>query len=165
MHNRTCMLLACSFLLSIFSLAADAPVRTCASLKQLGLPNVTITMAEMVAAGMFTPLDLKPDEKVPPVYKTVPAFCRVAATLAPTADSEIKVEIWMPAAGWNGKFRGVGNGGFAGSINYRGLAGTAAQGYAAASTDTGHSTEGAEWALGHPEKLIDYGFRGVHLMT
>ena len=114
---------------------------------------------------MFTPPDLKPDEKVPALYRATPAFCRVAATLAPTADSDIKVEIWMPAAGWNGKFRGVGNGGFAGSINYRGLAGSVMLGYATASTDTGHSSEGAEWGLGHPEKVVDYGFRAVHEMT
>jgi Tannase and feruloyl esterase len=165
MPNRACVLLACSFLLSTFSLAADAPARTCASLKQLTLPNVTITVAEPVAAGTFVPPNLKPDQKVPPLFKAAPAFCRVAATLAPSSDSDIKVEIWMPAAGWNGKFHGVGNGGFAGSINYSGLAGAVTQGYAVASTDTGHSTEGAEWALGHPEKVTDYGFRAVHEMT
>lgn len=165
MPNRACLLLACSFLPSTFSFSADSPARTCASLKQLALSNVTITLAEPVAAGMFTPPDLKPDEKVPAFYKSTPAFCRVAATLAPTADSDIKVEVWMPVTGWNGKFHGVGNGGFAGSINYRGLAGAVAQGYATASTDTGHSTEGAQWALGHPEKFIDYGFRAVHEMT
>jgi len=165
MQNRACALLACSFLLSTLCWSADAPARTCASLRQLALPNVTITVAQPVAAGMFTPPGLKPDKKVPPFYRATPAFCRVAATLAPSADSDIKVEIWMPAAGWNGKFRGVGNGGFAGYINYRGLAASVTQGYAVASTDTGHSTEGAEWALGHPEKIIDYGFRAVHEMT
>lgn len=165
MQNRACWLLACCFVLSTFSLASDVPARSCASLKQVALPNVTITLAEPVTAGMFVPPNLKQDEKVPPLYKSLPAFCRVTATLAPTADSDIKVEIWMPATGWNGKFRGVGNGGFAGSISYQGLALSVMQGYATASTDTGHSTEGAEWALGHPEKIIDYGFRAVHEMT
>lgn len=165
MLNRACALLAVSFLLATFTRAADTPVRTCASLKQLALSNVTITLAEPVAAGMFMPPGPKPDEKAHPVYKAAPAFCRVAATLTPTADSDIKVEIWMPASGWNGKFRGEGNGGFAGSINYLGLAGSVAKGYTSASTDTGHSNEGAQWAIGHPEKVIDYGFRAVHLMT
>lgn len=165
MPNRACSLLACSSVLSTLTWAADAPARTCASLKQLALPNVSITIAQPVAAGMFVPSNLKPDEKVPPLYKATPAFCRVAATLSPTSDSDIKVEIWMPASGWNGKFRGLGNGGFAGYIAYPGLAAAVTQGYAAASTDTGHSTEGAEWALGHPEKVIDYGFRAVHEMT
>jgi len=165
MRNRACLLLACSFLLSTLAWAADAPARTCASLKQLALPNVSITVAQPVAAGMFVPPNLKPDEKVPPLYKATPAFCRVSATLSPTPDSDIKVEIWMPVNGWNGKFRGLGNGGFAGYINYRGLASAVTQGFAAASTDTGHSTAGAEWALGHPEKIVDYGFRAVHEMT
>ncbi len=71
----------------------------------------------------------------------------------------------MPVSGWNGKFRGVGNGGFAGYINYEGLASSVMRGYAVASTDTGHSTGGADWALGHPEKIVDYGFRGIHEMT
>ena len=164
MPNRTCVLLAC-FFLSTFSVAAENPARTCASLKQLALPNVTITVAEPVTAGQFTPPDLKPNETVSPLYTATPAFCRVAATLAPTADSDIRIEIWLPSSGWSGKFRGAGNGGFAGSINYLALAGAVAQGYAAASTDTGHSMPGAVWALGHPEKLIDYGFRAVHLMT
>ncbi|HTZ90510.1 MAG TPA: tannase/feruloyl esterase family alpha/beta hydrolase [Alloacidobacterium sp.] len=122
-------------------------------------------MAETVAAAAFSPPDLKADEKVPHLYKTTPAFCRVTATLKPTADSDIKVEVWMPLRGWNGKFRGLGNGGFAGYIAYAGLAAAVTQGYAAASTDTGHSTQGAAWALGHPEKVVDYGYRAVHEMT
>jgi feruloyl esterase len=165
MQNRVCLLLTCCFLLSAFCFASDARPRTCASLQQLALPNSTITFAGPVAAGMFVPPSLQPDQKVPPLYKSAPAFCRVAATLTPTPDSDIKVEIWMPTSGWNGKFRGLGNGGFAGYINYTGLASALTLGYAAASTDTGHSTEGADWALGHSEKVADYGYRAVHLMT
>lgn len=165
MRNRACWLLGCSFLLSTLTWAADSPAVSCASLKHLAVPDLTVTVAEPVAAGMFVPPNLKPDQKVPQAYKTTPAFCRVAATVKPSADSDIKVEIWMPVSGWNGKFRGLGNGGFAGYIAYGGLAAAVTQGYAAASTDTGHSTEGGEWALDHPEKIIDYGFRGVHEMT
>lgn len=144
-------------------LAASA--QNCAGLLQLSLPNAKVTSAEIVAAGAFTPPDLKPDEKVPRLYRTVPAFCRVRATLTPTSDSDIKVEVWLPEKGWNGRFRGLGNGGFAGYIAYAGLAAGVTQGYAAASTDTGHSMQGAAWALGHPEKIIDYGYRAVHEMT
>jgi len=165
MLKRMFVLLA--FVFSVSALAGAAtgdPVGSCASLKQLLLPNVSITVAEPIAAGMFEPPH-KPDEKVPALYKSTPAFCRVMATLTPTPDSDIKAEFWMPASGWNGKLRGLGNGGFAGYIAYSGLAAAVTQGYAAASTDTGHSTEGAEWALGHPEKIIDYGFRAIHLMT
>ncbi|HEV3510177.1 MAG TPA: tannase/feruloyl esterase family alpha/beta hydrolase [Candidatus Sulfotelmatobacter sp.] len=142
-----------------------AAATSCASLKQLVLPNVTITVAATMAPGMFTPPQVKPDEKVPPQFKRAPAFCRVVATLTPSRDSDIKVEVWMPLSGWNGRFRGLGNGGFAGYIAYDGLAAAVTQGYAAASTDTGHSTTDAAWALGHPEKIVDYGFRAVHLMT
>jgi feruloyl esterase len=114
---------------------------------------------------MFTPPDLKSGEKVAPVFKSAPAFCRVTATLAPTPDSDIKLEVWLPVGEWNGKFKGVGNGGFAGFINYGDLAAGVRDGYATASTDTGHSTKGAEWALGHPEKVVDYGYRAIHEMT
>jgi len=168
MRNRAWLFLVASLFVPsalTSATAADAPARSCASLTQLNLPNATITSAAPVAAAAFLPPGLKPDEKVPPVFTSAPAFCRVAVTLTPTSDSDIKVEVWMPASGWNGKFRGIGNGGFAGYISYGGLAAAVSQGYAAASTDTGHSTQGAEWALGHPEKIVDYGYRGVHEMT
>src|SRR5437879_3509449 len=95
------------------------------------------------------------------------AFCRVVADARPSADSNIKIEVWMPVSGWNGRFRGQGNGGFAGEIGYQSLGVAAGQGYAAAGTDTGHSGSGldARWALGHPEKVIDFGYRAVHEMT
>ena len=162
MPNRSLLLVFALCTVPALVWAGESSAPTCASLRKLALPNVTINVAERVAAGAFVPPDLKPDEKVPPLYRKTPAFCRVSATLKPTADSDIKVEIWMPASGWNGRFRGLGNGGFAGYIAYRGLASAVTQGYAAASTDTGHSTEGAEWALGHAEKFVDYGYRAIH---
>ncbi len=133
---------------------------TCEGLAELKLPNTTITMAQSMAAGAFTP---STGSAAP--YKDLPAFCRVAGVIKPTSDSEIKFEVWLPSANWNGKFHGIGNGGFAGSITYQGLAGALARGYASASTDTGHSGGNAEWALGHPEKIVDYGHRAIHEMT
>src|SRR5439155_105962 len=97
--------------------------------------------------------------------KNLPAFCRVAATLTPTSDSEIKVEVWLPASGWNGKLQAVGNGGWAGSISYPAMGEALRRGYATSSTDTGHSGGNARFALGHPEKLIDYAWRSEHEMT
>jgi len=77
------------------------------------------------------------------------------------------MELWMPTQNWNGKFMGVGNGGFAGSI--QGLGGDMPQalrlGYATAGTDTGHQEQGGAWAIGHPEKMIDFGYRATHEMT
>ncbi len=133
---------------------------TCEGLAELKLPNTTITAAQPVATGAF-----KPTTGSAAPYKDLPAFCRVAGVIKPTSDSEIKFEVWMPSANWNGKFHGIGNGGFAGSISYAGLAGALARGYATASTDTGHSGGDASWALGHPEKLVDYGHRAIHEMT
>jgi feruloyl esterase len=97
----------------------------------------------------------------------IPAHCRVKMVLKPTSDSLINMELWLPTQNWNGKFMGVGNGGFAGSI--QGLNNdmpTALRlGYATAGTDTGHQEQGGNWAIGHPEKMIDFGYRATHEMT
>jgi feruloyl esterase len=98
-------------------------------------------------------------------YKDLPAFCRVVAEVSPTADSAIKMEVWMPTTGWNSRYQGQGNGGFAGMIVYPALGAAIKRGYAAAGTDTGHTGGDAAWALGHPEKVIDFGYRGIHEMT
>ena len=140
--------------------SSSASAQTCEKLADLKLPNTTITTAQSVAAGSFAPTT---GTSAP--FKDLPAFCRVAGVIKPTSDSDIKFEVWMPASGWNGKFQGLGNGGFAGSISQSGLAAPLSRGYATASTDTGHSGGDASWALGHPEKLIDYGYRAVHEMT
>jgi Tannase and feruloyl esterase len=142
---------------------------SCEQLAQLALPGTKITSAQTVAAGAFSrPEGVSAYLMAPPeFYKQLPAFCRVTAVATPTADSDIKIEVWMPASGWNGKFRGQGNGGFAGEIDYRGLGIAVSQGYASAATDTGHAAPGtnAAWALGHPEKIIDYAHRAIHEMT
>ncbi len=134
--------------------------QTCGKLAELKLANTTISSAQSVAAGAFTPPSGPASS-----FKDLPAFCRVAGVIKPTPDSEIKFEVWMPSTGWNGKFQGQGNGGFAGSISYGGLGGAVSRGYAAASTDTGHTVPDASWALGHPEKIVDYGHRAIHEMT
>jgi len=134
--------------------------QSCEKLAELKLSNTTITTAQSVAAGAFVPAS---GPATP--YKDLPEFCRVAGVIKPTADSDIKFEVWMPSKGWNGKFQGIGNGGFAGSISVGALAIAVSRGYATASTDTGHSTTDASWALGHPEKIADYGHRAVHEMT
>jgi tannase/feruloyl esterase len=149
-----------SFTALSFAFGGSVSAATCEALADLKLPNTAITAAQSVAAGTFTT-----SAGSPALYKDLPAFCRVAGLIKPTNDSEIKFEVWLPSANWNGKFQGVGNGGFAGSIYYIGLAGALARGYATASTDTGHSGSDAAWALGHPEKIVDYGYRGIHEMT
>jgi len=143
--------------------------RACERLGQLELAGAKILSAQTIAAGAFAP----PPNLAPwlsgdaSFYKTLPAFCRVVVDAAPSADSSIKIEVWMPVDGWNGKFRGEGNGGFAGEIGYIGMARALAGGYATAGTDTGHVGGGtdASWALGHPEKVTDFGYRAIHEMT
>jgi feruloyl esterase len=153
---------AALFATLIFS-AAAANAATCESLATLSLPATTITMAQTVAVGTFTP----PGANAQPgaALRDLPSFCRVAATLRPSSDSDIKVEVWLPTTNWNGKYQAVGNGGWAGSIVYTALGDALRRGYAASSTDTGHVGGTAKDMFGHPEKLIDYSFRAIHEMT
>ena len=150
-------------------LVAAAPAfcaASCESLKSLALPDTTITRAEAVAAGQFTmPEGARRPGQPPPDLSRLPAFCRVAATIAPSKDSDIRIEVWLPAAEWNGKLQSVGNGGWNGNIVYPSLARAVQHGYASASTDTGHEGPTGKFALGHPEKVIDFGYRAVHEMT
>jgi hypothetical protein len=143
--------------------------QSCEKLSQLVVSRAKIVSAQTVEAGTFAPpaamspwLAGSPD-----LYKSLGAFCRVVVEAKPSADSSIKIEVWMPAEGWNGRFRGQGNGGFAGEIDYRRLGLAVQQNYATAATDTGHSAGGtdARWALSHPEKVIDFGYRAIHEMT
>jgi hypothetical protein len=132
---------------------------SCTAIKHLKLADTTITLAEAVASGDVDGPGLeKPLHELPP-------FCRVTGVLRPTADSEIHFEVWMPEKDWNSRFLGVGNGGFAGSIGYQGLAGNLRRGFATAGSDAGHQgqSEDASWAFGHPEKIADFGWRAVHL--
>ncbi len=93
----------------------------------------------------------------------MPAFCRVDGVAKPTNDSEIKFEVWLPASGWNGKFEQVGNGGYAGILPLSAMALPLLRGYATAGTDDGHvAGAGATWAIGHPERVADFGYRAVH---
>jgi len=139
MRNQQLILAA---VLAAGCVAANAAGASCDSLASLSLPDTTITLARQVVAGPFTaPGGNESLEKLP-------AFCRVAATLKPSIDSDIKVEVWMPVSGWNGKFQAVGNCGWAGTISYAAMATAVESGYTAASTDTGHTAGAASFALG-----------------
>jgi feruloyl esterase len=141
---------------AILFLIAALPVaaRTCESLISLRVPGMTVALAQRVKAGQFEGVS------------KLPSFCRVAATLRPTSDSEIKIEVWLPEPqAWNGKYEAAGNGGWGGSLNYSDMASALLRGYASSSTDTGHTGGRASFAIGHPEKLIDFGYRSIHEMT
>jgi Tannase and feruloyl esterase len=159
-----------SFLFASFLFAACASgfaQDACEKLSQVTIPDAKIIFAKTIEAGTFAgpPTGASRDLTAP--YKNVPAFCRVVGLATPTADSSIRIEIWMPESNWNGKLQGIGNGGFAGMIDYVQLGVAVSKGYAATATDTGHSGSpiDASWALGHPEKVIDFGHRGIHEMT
>jgi len=153
MNDRKTFALVACLLAARGALAASS----CPDLAKLELPP-TISRAEAVEAGHFT----LPSGKALP---DLPAFCRVSGVIKPSADSNIQFEVWMPASGWNGKFQGVGNGGFAGDMGYDQMVDAVAHGYASATTDTGHKAGAtdATWALHHPEKIVDFGHRAIHL--
>ena len=160
--------LSCLVALCLLCPAAWPQSDRCASLAKLDLSHSAITLAQIVPAGAFhLPQGADPRFREDALFAHLGAFCRVTMKLTPSPDSDIAVEVWLPEQDWNHKFLGVGNGGFAGEIDYDSLATGIDEGYAAAATNTGHSGSGidAQWALHHPEKVIDFGYRGIHDMT
>ena len=149
--------------LSTAFLTSSLVAATCESLTALKPAGTTITAAHNVTAGALTAEE--PQISVAPAdIKKVPAFCRVQGVIQPSADSHIEFEIWLPASGWNGRYEGLGNGGFAGGLDFFGLADAVTNGYAASATDTGHKGNQIDgrWAVGHPEKVTDFGYRAIH---
>jgi feruloyl esterase len=154
------------FFALFLGVALNAAAQTpCENLKSLTLPDSTILAAESIAAGLYKPPSLGFPGAPQPAAIDLPAYCRVAAVLKPSPDSEIGMELWLPAENWNGKFQAVGNGGWAGSISFAAMASALREGYATASTDTGHKGMNAVFGIGHPEKVVDYAYRSVHEMT
>lgn len=149
----------------------------CEGLRDLSLPNTVITVARIIPAGSVwqlpgstpppagIPIATAPASGAPGYYPferpiIVAAHCRVEAVIRASPDSEIGIEVWLPTNNWNGKFLMVGNGGWAGRILTP--FGALNEGYATASTDTGHKGQSGAFALGHPEKLVDFAHRAVH---
>ena len=133
----------------------------CDSLRTIALSRATITSIDFVAAGSAAPG--RGGRGAP--AGSLPAYCRVAASLTPSADSHIEMELWLPVENWNGKFLAVGNGGWAGTISFDAMAAGLRRGYATASNDTGHTGGSASFAPGHPEKVIDFAYRAMHEMA
>ncbi len=135
------------------------------STASLGLPYTTITVAEEITPP-FTPPETFESRGF-----TVDdvSFCRVAGVASPDEGSEINFEVWLPPAeSWNGRFQGIGSGGSAGAIRYRQLATAVGEGYAAVATDNGHTSTSSfdgSWSLGHPERIVDFGYRAQHEAT
>ncbi|MEO6389313.1 MAG: tannase/feruloyl esterase family alpha/beta hydrolase [Croceibacterium sp.] len=163
------VLMAGAAMAALAVMASPAAAAECGALTGTTLAGGKVTSAALVAAGAFQ----QPGGGGGPPgvaagrFGTLPAFCRVQVTLTPTADSDIKSEVWLPASGWNGKYVGIGNGIWAGTISFGEMGAALARGYAVAATDTGHTGNGltGEFAIGHPEKLVDFGYRAVHETT
>jgi feruloyl esterase len=136
----------------------------CQNLSTFKLQRAAITSAQVVEAGAFT-LPSGRAGRGATAFQNLPGFCRVQATLTPSSDSHIEMELWMPSENWNGKFLAVGNGGWAGNIETSAMAAGLAKGYATASNDTGHKGGSASFAVDHPDKLIDFGYRSMHEMA
>ncbi|HEV2196178.1 MAG TPA: tannase/feruloyl esterase family alpha/beta hydrolase, partial [Candidatus Acidoferrum sp.] len=155
--------------LAMFVIAPEqsAAQQSCDSLTSLRIPNATVTSATAInpPPDLVIPIPPGPIGPGRDLHISQP-FCRVIAFSAPTSDSHISFEVWLPAAGsWNGKFEAVGNGGFIGQFGYQELETALKRGYATAGTDTGHASGNDEsWAMGHPEKLVDWSYRAVHEM-
>lgn len=168
MNHRTISILLFIHVL-IFSAVSTAVTaqQSCRDLKSLAYRNVTITQA----AAITTPPDYFPPRTTGPFgtrpgLKVSVSFCRVAGYVEPVKNSHIGFEVWMPLKeNWNNRFLAAGNPAFEGAISYGGLAGAVQRGYATASTDTGHVASGHSWALGNPERIVDWGHRAVHEMT
>jgi feruloyl esterase len=153
-----------SLLLAVTCCLAVGPrvyAEACGDLLKLQISHAKITRAAVEQGD-------GPIAQVSESMRDLPPFCRVSAVLTPTLDSSIQVEVWMPVEKWNGRFEGTGSGGFAGSVQYWGLADGLRRGYAVANTDMGTapSTGGnADSLIGHPEKWTDWGRRATHEMT
>jgi len=144
---------------------AGAAGTACESLTALTIPNISVTSAVQVPAGTFQ-VPRGQGASADPNARPVPAFCRVVAVATPTPDSTINFEVWIPPAeAWNGKFQGVGNGGYSGAIGYGAMVTALRRGYATASTDTGHTGDDMRFGQGHPEKIVDWAYRSLHITT
>jgi feruloyl esterase len=167
--------------------STPAMATPCTNLQSLQLQYTTITSAKDNTTGFF----IVPGSTPPTTIAPLPAFCRVTATLTPSSDSSIKIEVWLPEGGWNGRFLGTGGGGFQGVITYNELAAGIRAGFAATNSDLGTGVSGCSplycgsngnmgnplakafgdpdspstGLFGHPERIKDFGFRAIHLMT
>ena len=137
----------------------------CVDLVTLNLPDTTINSAVVMPAGPISAISgstaVAPTCSSDNAAPQLPALCRVQGTIGP---GQIKFEVWLPLGGWNGKYQGLGNHGFAGNIEYTDMAPELLKGYAVSGTDTGHQGSATAW-MQNGQQIVDYGSRGIHEMT
>jgi len=187
MGHRPYLVGAAMGLFATVAIASSPAMATpCTNLQSLQLADTTITSATDNTSGVF----VVPGSNPPSTISGLPSFCRVTATLVPSSDSSIKIEVWLPETNWNGRFLGTGGGGFQGAITYGELASGIQQGFAATNSDLGTGSSGCNplfcgsdgvtnplatafgnpgvpstGLFGHPERIKDFGYRAIHLMT
>jgi feruloyl esterase len=185
--HQPCVVAAAGLFASVAIAGTPALASPCTNLQSLALEHTTITSATDNTSGVF----VVPNAIPPQTITGLPAFCRVTATLTPTSDSAIKIETWLPETTWNGRFLGTGGGGFQGIISYNELASGIQAGFAATNSDLGTGVSGCSplycgsdgnmgnplaiafgdppnptpGLFGHPERIKDFGYRAIHLMT
>lgn len=140
--------------------AGAAKALDCAALTELKLPDIRIDQASS-SQGERPQRENLPEGVASLSSRATVPHCKVTGVIG----TEIRFEVLLPDD-WNGKFLMGGGGGFVGSLGYQGRF-SVNRGYATAATDTGHQGNGirADWALGHPERRINYGYLGVHRTT
>jgi hypothetical protein len=160
-HHGRVQVLAAGVAISALLAGAGAPrAAECGDLAGKVFGQATIVAATSVSP----PSSLLGKDPPTPVAVKAP-FCRVQGVIKPSDDSDISFEVWLPPqSAWNGKYGAIGNGGFAGSLILPSMAWRLEEGYAVSGTDTGHSggSLDAAWAIGHPEKIADFGWRAIH---
>ena len=156
---------ACLLAVTGLACGGSASAPSCEKLPSLALPGTTVTSAQLVAANAFVPPNLRAGDPAAAAFAGLPAFCRVAATLK-VDDSDVKTEVWMPAAGWNGDFQPAGSSFWGGSIPYARMAALLRTGVVTAGTNLGiEGATGPSFVLEHPEKLTNLGNKPYHALV
>lgn len=149
-----------AFLAAFFLTYEPALAKSCEELASISLPYITITSAQIVAAGKFTPPG---PERGASQFAELPEFCRVTAIAKPTGESNTKIDVWLPISGWNGKFQpGSLGSGIPGGVRYGPLAALLKRGYTTGATS---SYDSLTDMTNKPERLIDWAYRGTHEFT
>lgn len=149
-------------LIAAAAAAAAIDAAACTALQDVKIDNLTVVSAELMPEGPFTGGQQQAGGQA------LPAHCRLTLKLSPTEESDINAELWLPAEDWNGKYLAVGNGGWAGTIQGFGdMQAALRRGYATAGSDNGSSFNqpNGMFALGKPERLVDFAYRALHDMT
>lgn len=149
----------------LFALALPVPVPValagdaCSDLLGLDAGHVAVLSAEPVDSGEVR----EPRGEAGMVaHVQLPRFCRVKGVSAPVPGSRIGFEVWLPLEGWTERLHMVGNGGYSSRIYYAQMAARIRARDVAVATDTGHEGGDLTFAVGHPERIVDWAQRAVH---